>query len=86
MALDRLNRCCAEQKLSVAQIVAKLDEVNGLDLFVPLYQELLASTSTPDFEPLFTSMAIRVHDNKVQLSAAGSGAKLRSQITTAKNL
>ena len=85
-ALDRLNRCCAEQKLSVVQIVTKLDEVNGLDLFVPLYRELIVSTSTPDFESLFASMAIKLHENRVQLNPASPGAKLRSQIAAAKNL
>lgn len=85
-ALDKLNRCCAEQKLSVTQIVAKLDEINELDLFVPLYQELMTSTSTPDFEPLFASMAINVHENTVQLNPASPAAKLRSQIAAAKNL
>jgi hypothetical protein len=85
-ALERLNHCCAEQKLSVAQIVKKLDEVNELALFVPLYRELRASTSTPDFEPLFASMGIKVDKNKVQLSPASPGAELRSQIAAAKKL
>jgi hypothetical protein len=85
-ALDRLNLCCAEQKLSVTQMVAKLDEVNGVDLFVPLYRELSSSTSMPDFEPLFAELAIEVRKNTVQLNSASPNADLRTRITTAKNL
>ena len=85
-ALERLNRCCANQKLSVPQMVKKLDEINNLNLFAPLYSTLITSTDTPAFEPLFASLGICVVNHKVQLQAMGPDAKLRSQISQRKVL
>lgn len=85
-ALEKLNQCCADQKMSVLQMVRKLDEINKLLLFHPLYQEVIATTQSPPFEALFASMGISVADEKVLLQTVGPGARLRSQIAASKHL
>jgi len=85
-ALERLNRCCADEKLSVPQMVKKLDEVIERSLFQPLYSELITSTNTPDFEPLFATLGISVINHTVRLESLGPRAKLRSEISAAKIL
>jgi len=85
-ALEKLNQCCAEQKMSVLQMVKKLDEINKLLLFHPLYLETIATTKSPRFEPLFASMGITVVEERVQIQTVGPGARLRSQISDRKNL
>lgn len=79
-ALAALNRCCADQQLSVPRIVARLDELNRLVLFETLYAEAAASTRVPDFESLFAILGIDVVDGEVRLQQAGPGARLRRQI------
>ena len=86
-ALERLNRCCANQKMSVIDMVRKLDEVNELILFYPLYLEVITSTRVPEFEQLFTSLGISVTENRrINLQQRGPGATIRRQISTAKLL
>ena len=84
-ALEKLNRCCADQKLSVVEMTRKLDELNGLKLFYPLYLEVIASTRVPEFEAIFTRLGISVEpERKVILQASGPEARLRRQITASK--
>jgi len=85
-ALEKLNQCCADQKMSVLEMVRKLDELNKLLLFHPLYLEMVSSTHTPSFEPLFASMGISIINDAVQLQTVGPGAKLRSEIAARKSL
>lgn len=86
-ALERLNRCCADQKMSVIDMVRKIDEENELILFYPLYLEAIASTRVPEFEALFTSLGISLTKNRqVILQQRGPGASLRRQISAAKLL
>ena len=67
-------------------LTLKLDEINKLLLFHPLYLETIATTRSPRFEPLFASMGITVAGERVQLQTVGPGARLRSQISDRKNL
>ncbi len=83
-ALQKLNDCCADEQLSVAQIVAKLDPLNGVLLFQPLYQQVRASTDMPPFENMFSSLGITVIHGVVNLQQEGPGAQLRQQIVQTK--
>ena len=85
-ALARLNLCCSEQSLSAPQIVAKLDELNRVLLFQPLYDQISASLQVPPWEPIFASLGITVTDHKVQLQSEGPGARLRRQMVAPKAL
>ena len=86
LALAEVNKCCADQQLSVTQIVAKLDELNRVVLFGALYNEAVDSTRLPAFEQIFASLGISVLDGQVQLQREGPGARLRMQITERKLL
>ena len=86
-ALAVLNRCCADQKMSVVDMVRKLDELNELNLFYPLYLKTIASSQVPPFEELFTSLGIDLNKQlAVSLQENGPGARLRRQITARKVL
>jgi len=82
-ALERLNQCCAEDRLSVPEMVARLDEVNRVELFRSLYDEVAASTTVPPFADIFASLGIDIIDGQVQLQENGPGARVRRAIAAA---
>jgi predicted metalloprotease with PDZ domain len=83
-ALEKLNRCCADTPLSVPDMVDKLDELNRVVLFRPLYEDLIASTAVPPFETIFASLGISLRSGNVSLQKAGPGAEIRRAISRAK--
>lgn len=85
-ALAALNDCCADQQLSVIQIVKKLDQLKRLVLFETLYEQAAGSTRVPDFEPIFASLGIDIVDGQVRLQQTGPGARLRRGIASAPSL
>jgi hypothetical protein len=80
LALQNLNACCANARLSVPEIVSKLDELNGVLVFEPLYRQLNASTAMPGVETSFASLGMSIVDGEVILQQTGPGAALRQQI------
>lgn len=86
LALRRLNDCCADERLSVPQIVSRLDELNGVLLFESLYNRVDASLRLPPFEALFASVGVTVVDGTVVLQQEGPGALLRRQMLGTKAL
>tara|TARA_R110001592_G_scaffold337300_1_gene623779 strand:- start:405378 stop:406331 length:954 start_codon:yes stop_codon:yes gene_type:complete len=78
-ALGKLNDCCADQSLSVPQIVAKLDQLNGVTVFGNLYDEFASTTTVPAFDTIFATLGIDVVDGEVQLQETGPGARLRRE-------
>lgn len=86
MALQRLNECCADQHLSVPEMVVKLDELNEVLLFQRLYDQVDASMQVPSFDSLFASVGVSVADGVVVLQQEGPGAQLRQQMTRPKVL
>ena len=64
-ALKKLNQCCADSAMSVQDMVSKLDQLNRVLLFQPLYEQVIVSTEIPPFEPIFASMGISIADGKV---------------------
>lgn len=86
LALAALNRCCGELRLSVPEMVERLDQLNRVVLFGILYEQLRASTSVPPFADIFASLGIDVVDGRVRLQQEGPGARLRRQIATAPAL
>ena len=85
-ALASLNDCCAEVSMSVPEMVGKLDQLNRVLLFRPLYEQVSASTRIPAFEPIFASLGISVTNGRVILQHEGPGAQLRREIVLRKPL
>ncbi|MDZ7781859.1 MAG: hypothetical protein U5K56_02580 [Halioglobus sp.] len=81
-ALGKLNACCAGQRMSVEEMVAKLDRLNRIYLFQPLYEKVRKTTAMPEIDTLFTSLGIALVDDRVVLQQEGAGARLRRQIAT----
>jgi hypothetical protein len=79
-ALEKLNDCCADQSLSVPQMVARLDQLNRVLLFGILYDEIATATTVPAFDTIFATLGIDVVDDQVQLQETGPGARLRREI------
>jgi M61 glycyl aminopeptidase len=86
IALDRLNRCCSERKMSVPEMTRKLDELTGEALFHPLYLEAVARRGMPAFEPLFEELGISLSGGKLRLAQDGPAAHMRREISTPKTL
>lgn len=80
LALKQLNHCCADDELSVMEMVALLDELNGVELFSPLYKRARSSTSFPDFESLYRVLGISLKGDRVQLSQGDEAARMRRQM------
>ena len=80
IALEKLNACCGERRLSVPEIVAQLDQLNKVLLFGTLYDDVAASTAVPPFSAIFASMGIDVRDGEIHLQEQGPGARLRREI------
>ena len=81
-ALAELNRCCANQQLSVVEMVDLLDELNQLALFRPLFEEVARSTRLPEYAAIYASMGIDIIDGQVLLQEQGPGARLRRQLVS----
>lgn len=80
-ALDGLNRCCGNRAMSVIEIVRKLDELEHTRLFEPLYRQLAASTSMPQFEPTLAALGLGVDASELAPALADSQRALRDAIT-----
>ena len=81
-ALEKLNRCCADEAMSVPDMVDRLDALNRVVLFRPLYEELVDSTRVPPFEPIFASLGITVEEGRVTLQTVGPGSEIRRQMVS----
>ncbi len=82
-ALEKLNRCCADLALSATEMVDKLDALNRVVLFRPLYDELAATTHLPSYQSIFASLGIALEDGEVSLQQEGPGADIRKGIALA---
>ena len=85
-ALDALNRCCADERLSALAIARKLDSENRVVLFEPLFRQARQSLTLPDFESLYASLGIKIDNGIATLQAEGPGATLRMGISAPKAL
>ncbi len=56
--LKKLRNCCESRLMSAQQIVSKLDELSGGNLFVPLFEKYSESYSTPEYEPLLVKLGV----------------------------
>jgi hypothetical protein len=79
-ALEQLNRCCAEQRLSAREIARQLDEVSKQDLFLPLFEAVSSSRAVPEFETLFEKLGIEVVGDGVVLRNSAQELAIRQGI------
>ncbi len=79
-ALARLNTCCADTPMSARDMASRLDSLNEVYIFLPLYEQVRDSTAVPAYDSLFASLGISVVDGEVRLQQSGPGADLRRQI------
>ena len=86
LALEKLNRCCRDARLSVPEIVARLDQLNDVVLFQPLYEELRSSTQLPPFEPMFDRLGVAVEGGLVELRSDAPDAYLRRKMVARPSL
>lgn len=80
-ALQKLNDCCADDRLSVPTMVRKLDELNRVILFGSLYEQLLVSEDIPPYDPIFASLGISITNGQVKLQQHGPGVSIRRGIS-----
>jgi predicted metalloprotease with PDZ domain len=83
-ALARLNACCADDEMSVPDMVRTLDRENNTELFQRLYTLSRGSTRMPEYDTLFEDLGLRVIDGTVELSYSGAPARLRGGIMAAQ--
>ena len=85
-ALALLNDCCRDEQLSALEMVRRLDQINDVLLFEPLFMKTRTSTAIPATDSLFASLGIDVVNGKIQLQEYGPGATLRRGISAPRPL
>jgi hypothetical protein len=79
-ALALLNACCADRAMSARQMAARLDQLTGEELFLPLFEKVAASQDIPAFETLFAELSMRIENDQVILDAGPDGVSIREGI------
>ena len=79
-ALEKLNRCCADQQLSARDIAQRLDEVSRQSLFLPLFEEVSRSNTVPNFESLFEQLGVDISGAQLQLRNSAEQLAIREGI------
>ncbi|NND67517.1 MAG: hypothetical protein HKN19_08020 [Halioglobus sp.] len=85
-ALAALNACCRDERLSVPDMVQRLDQFNDVLLFEPLYHKTRATSGIAATESLFASLGIEIVEGRVALQEFGPGAALRRGISKPRSL
>ncbi len=75
LALEQLQACCFDRYLSASEIVQKLDELSGSEIFSALFREFSASYAIPDYLTPLHSLGVEVISDQVTLN---NQAKLSS--------
>ena len=57
-ALKQLKGCCENTKMSAREIVHKLDELTGTQVFSPLFQRFAESKAMPDYTFLLADLGV----------------------------
>jgi hypothetical protein len=76
-ALAQLNACCADRAMSARQMAARLDQLTGEELFLPLFESVAASQGIPAFETLFAELSMRIENDQVILDDGPDGVSIR---------
>jgi len=81
--LRDLQTCCLPSRhaWSGPELFAKLDELAGEDVFMPLYRRYADTIGFPDPMPVFERLGLRVEDGRVRLQRSASLLHIRNDIT-----
>jgi hypothetical protein len=80
--LGRLSRCClpSERVWTADELFARLDELAGEAVFVPLHEEFMARRGMPDLGGLYRDLGIVTMDGNPRLIPEGRLATVREAI------
>ena len=81
--LRELMSCClpSERMWTGPEFYAKLDEISGRDIFLPMYRRYAESTDFPNAMPLLTRLGVEFERNRVRLNDRAELADMRSEMT-----
>jgi hypothetical protein len=79
-ALALLNACCADRSMSAREMAARLDQLTGQELFLPLFEQVAASRDIPAFDSLFAELGLRIENDRVILEEGADGVSIRQGI------
>ena len=79
-ALAQLNACCADRAMSAREMAARLDQLTGQLLFLPLFEQVAASQDIPAFDTIFTELGLRIENDRVILEEGSAGVSIRQGI------
>jgi len=84
-ALSALAECCMDDPGKVwraRDILRKLDELTGHQVFMNLYQQYAHSDRFPHVQPTLRSLGVIERNGRVQLDEAAKQADLRQALTS----
>ncbi len=86
MSLDtvmaELSRCClpSEYQWSAAQIMAKIDDITGYNIFVPLYDRYVMQPKFPELKETYRRLGLKSNAEGIHFSNDPVATKLRKGI------
>jgi hypothetical protein len=82
--LERLKSCCQHKSMSAIEIVEQLDQLAGMNIFLPLFLDYRASHAMPDYQPTLTRLGVifqpHAKQSDVLLTANAPEAEIRASI------
>lgn len=78
--LKQLKFCCEHKSMSAAAIAQKLDQLAGVDIFKPLFDEYRVSHAIPDYKSILASLGVILGEYAVVLTADAPNAYIRKSI------
>ncbi len=80
--LGSLNACClpADREWRGIELLSKLDELSGADVFMPLYERYANTPGFPDYTGLFAELGIQIVNGRVRLDDEAPLAAIRAAI------
>jgi hypothetical protein len=83
--MGRLKDCClpSDRTWSGPELFAKLDELAGTPVFMPLYRRYADTAGFPDTRPLFGRLGFVVSDDSLRVKRGGELQHIRTAITRA---
>jgi hypothetical protein len=84
--MGRLQDCClpSDRTWSGPELFAKLDELAGTPVFMPLYRRYADTAGFPDTRPLFERLGFVVSDDNLRVKRGGELQHIRTAITRAE--
>lgn len=80
--LAELSRCClpSEYQWSARQLMAKMDEISGYEIFMPLYERYVMQPKFPDLKETYCRLGLKSNTDGLQFSDDVGVTELRNDI------